>query len=146
MLWIKDCRHFQNWNKCGSCTLIWKAHNLNMIRSIIEPTRCHSNLMHNQANTTCSLKKVLFSWRWTWWCPKHVESLLITNKHQITVTSSWFYYLPILKMHGHMNIKLKHDYFASVNELLAFIFLTADVGLLFKANHNHNHVFCFLRC
>jgi len=18
---IKDCRHFQNWNKCGSCTL-----------------------------------------------------------------------------------------------------------------------------
>ena len=31
MLWIKDCRHFQNWNKSGSCTLIWKAHNLNMI-------------------------------------------------------------------------------------------------------------------
>jgi hypothetical protein len=31
MLWIKDCRHFQNWNKSGSCTLIWKARNLNMI-------------------------------------------------------------------------------------------------------------------
>jgi len=36
---------------------------------------------------------------------KNVESLLITNKHQITVTSSWFYYLPTPTMHGHMNIK-----------------------------------------
>jgi hypothetical protein len=37
-----------------------------------------------------------------------LESLLIMNKHQITATSSWFYYLPIQTMHGHTNIKHEH--------------------------------------
>jgi len=27
------------------------------------------------------------------------------NKHQIVVTSSWFYYLPTLMMQGHSKIK-----------------------------------------
>ena len=41
---------------------------------------------------------------------RHVENLLITNKHQITVTSSWFYYLPTWTMHGHTNIKPATSY------------------------------------
>jgi hypothetical protein len=37
------------------------------------------------------------------------------NKHQIVVTSSWFYYLPTFMMHGYTNIKPAKSKFISEN-------------------------------
>ena len=39
--------------------------------------------------TVCSNARSLFSWRWAWWCPKHVETE-VDNKHPI-VASCWFF-------------------------------------------------------
>jgi len=30
-------------------------------------------------HATCSNIRSLFAWRWAWWCPKHVETVLIIN-------------------------------------------------------------------
>ena len=81
----------------------WDVSDVHSVYTAYVPTP-HDHSQHKQEITTCSFKQS--------GSPddghndaRNMLRVLITNKHQITVTSSWFYYLPTLKMHGHMNVK-----------------------------------------
>ena len=69
------------------------------------PTTATNHIQQNQNNTPNAVTGSLFSWRWAYWCPKHVE-IEVNNKHLI-IASCWFFSLHnLLTMHGHRNLKL----------------------------------------
>jgi len=57
-------------------------------------------------HTRRSHHSVVSSWWWAWNCPKHVEQFIKWNKVLHKVTSSWFFYLHWIKMHGQPHIKV----------------------------------------
>jgi hypothetical protein len=110
--------------------LIESSNNFHTVHTAYVPAP-HDHNQHKQANTTCSLKQS---------CSpddghndaRNMLSLLITNKHQITVTSSWFYYLPTLTMHGHTNINLLHSLKRSYQRIIKIDLLILSVRSTIK--------------
>jgi len=51
------------------------------------PTTATNHIQQNQNNTPNAVTGPLFSWRWVWWCPKHVETEV--NKKHLIVASCW---------------------------------------------------------
>ena len=54
------------------------------------PTTATNHIQLNQSNTPNAVTRSLFSWRWAWWCPKHVETE-VNNKH-LNAASCWFFF------------------------------------------------------
>jgi len=73
------------------------------------PTTATNHIQQNQRSTPYAVTRSLFSWRWAYWCPKHVETE-VDNKHLI-VTSCWFFLSlhTLLTMHGHRSLKLENE-------------------------------------
>jgi hypothetical protein len=51
------------------------------------------------------------SWWWTEELSQTCRVLFQTKKKFESSASSWFYYMKFIKMHGHMNVKVKHPVF-----------------------------------
>ena len=69
--------------------------------------RCVPHPAEPTQHTACSNTQSLFSWRWAYWCPKHVETVLIINiwlLHLVVFLSLSLQNL--VTMHGHRNLKL----------------------------------------
>ena len=75
------------------------------------PTTATNHIQQNQRSTPHAVTRSLFSWRWAWWCPKHVETE-VDNKHLI-IASCWFFLSlhTLLTIHGHRNLQLAEAYF-----------------------------------
>jgi hypothetical protein len=91
-------------NRCVVLCTVWVS--LYPIQTYTQCTTLHTGSsgpqpQHLVMNTICSSIQAMYSWRWAYRCPKHVE-LFITNK---IVASSWYLSSFSYMMHGHTYIK-----------------------------------------
>jgi len=102
VIWLQLNNNFQ----CVK-VVIWLQSNNNFhtLHAACVPAT-HDHSQHNQASPHVLLNNLVLLTMGVMMPKTCWELINQENKHQIVVTSIWFYYLPTLMMHGHMNIKL----------------------------------------
>jgi hypothetical protein len=92
---------------CGPRTTVWET----LLYALNHHTATHGTITLDLIilrilSRYCHLKaediQYLYSWRWVYWCPKHVETITL---HTYLVVSSRFFAFTMSMMHGQINIR-----------------------------------------